>query len=161
LARVAVHHDHRAPFRPRCGRARPRPARSRRGDSRPDARRLLRGRDRSGRPRAAPREPSRAAARDDRCESAPGSRYARRAARLQLPREVAVTAAVRRTRSERAPDGYDVTVTAVLAFDALALLAIVGWCVFDMRHALRISSRDAREPVANLDQPRPRSARDW
>jgi hypothetical protein len=52
-------------------------------------------------------------------------------------------------------------VTAVLAFDAFALLAIVGWCVLDMRRVLRVSSRNARQLVAKLEQPRPPSARDW
>jgi hypothetical protein len=50
---------------------------------------------------------------------------------------------------------------AVLAFDALALLAIIGWCVIDMGHALRIPSRNARDSVAKLEQPRRSSARDW
>ena len=52
-------------------------------------------------------------------------------------------------------------VTAVLAFDALALLAIIGWCVLDMRRVLHMSSRNARKLVAKREQPRPPSARDW
>jgi hypothetical protein len=53
-----------------------------------------------------------------------------------------------------------VAVTAVLAFDALAILAIIGWCVSDMRRVMRQSSRNARL-VAKLERPRPPSARDW
>jgi hypothetical protein len=52
-------------------------------------------------------------------------------------------------------------VTAVVVFDALALLSIVGWCVIDMRHVLRVSSQNAKELVAKLEHPRPSSARDW
>jgi hypothetical protein len=52
-------------------------------------------------------------------------------------------------------------VTALLAFDALVLVVLVGWCVFGIRLAARRTSRTNRELAAKLARRRPDSARDW